>query len=76
MEWKNIKDELPKEDEIDVLVYGKLEVGNFYTTCMWFRGQFIDTDRTRKNITHWMSLPDPPCEAKIENDKATITKIT
>lgn len=62
MKWKNIKDKLPEDNEVGVLIYGKLDIGNFYTTCIWYKGEFIDTDNStkRRNITHWMPLPNPP----------------
>jgi len=62
MKWRNVKDKLPKEDELGVLIYGKLEVGHFYAMAMWYKGKFIDVDNPgqRKNITHWMPLPHLP----------------
>lgn len=61
-EWISVEDRLP-EDEIPVLVFtakGKYYVGYYYkaVTSPTFTGFYADS--CRRDVTHWMPLPEPP----------------
>ena len=61
--WINVKDRLPQK-EIDILICdnGFVKFGIYSSYCYGDKffttnfGQFLLTD----NVTHWMSLPNPP----------------
>lgn len=56
MEWISVEDKLP-EESADYLVW----VNNFdCEPYIRIEGYLGDFGFTRKTITHWMPLPDPP----------------
>ena len=49
-----------KHEGEPMIVYGKLEIGNFYALAVWTNGRFIDIDNPENEdkITHWILLLD------------------
>lgn len=55
MEWISVKDKLPNENKIEVLVYVEY-IGVEVNYCL--DGIFVS--QYAHQITHWMPLPKPP----------------
>ena len=68
MEWVNIKDEYPKNDQV-CWFYSTLKKKGVFKQ-KWFYSFYIN-DIKRFKVTHWMPycLPDPPTTLKKENTK-------
>lgn len=76
MEWISVKDKIPNErcnflgtnGEIVFCAYWCDEINNYivggWESCCYCGGKnrvfFSRNDHTKKEITHWMPLPEPP----------------
>jgi hypothetical protein len=69
MEWTSVENDLPEQEGSDVLVYSSLNneitIGHFWVDLRDESGYHWkltgrDEEYSSKEITHWMSLPEPP----------------
>ena len=61
-EWISVKDRLPEWDEGDVWVWVNAPSAPYDDLAYYESGSWFERggDRYLKNVTHWMSMPDPP----------------
>ena len=73
--WISVEDKLPETIWVDVLAYkhsGNIQVVRYFgghDDCGYFSDGNCYGEAKDLGITHWMTLPMPPVEKEINDDK-------
>ena len=70
-EWISVKDRLPDEDELrvlvvangrinDVILQGAYELAEYLGNGVWILDNTLIAETQDFEVTHWMPLPEPP----------------
>lgn len=62
LKWISVEERLP-ENDVDVLVYDRLDGVGVCQYSSVLRKFFGDVEGTYAEVTHWMPLPEPPEES-------------
>lgn len=68
-EWVSVKDRLPEENCEYIVFVTDIEGEKCVTVDQWLshaRHWFLFDDKAESEVTHWMPMPPPPKEMKLE----------